>query len=66
MLLGANSLVTTVIGSPVLAATVVPMLNFSGLAESVRILLPLNEELEVSSRNGCIGNSCICLAHPTL
>ena len=51
--LGSNSSVTTVIGSPVLAATVGPMINFSGLAESVRILLRLNEELEVRSRNGC-------------
>ena len=56
--LGSNSSVTTVIGSPVLAATVGPMLNFSGLAEPVRILLRLNEELEVSSRNGCKKQLC--------
>ena len=38
---------TTVVGSPVLAATVGPGLDFVGLAEPVRILLRLNEELEV-------------------
>ena len=53
MLPETNSTVTTVIGSPVLAATVGRRLNFSGLAEPVRILLQLNQELEVSSRNGC-------------
>ena len=44
-----NDSVTTVVGSPVLAATVGPRLNFSGLDEPVRILLRLNE-LEVSNR----------------
>ena len=44
-----NASVTTVVGSPVLTATVGPRLNFSGLDEPVRILLRLNE-LEVSNR----------------
>ena len=35
--------VTTVVGSPVLAATVGPGLNFTGLEEPVRILLRMNE-----------------------
>ena len=39
-----NTTVTTVVGSPVLAATVGPGLNFSELEESVRILLWLNEQ----------------------
>ena len=43
-----NASVTTVVGSPVLKATVGPGLNFSGLVEPVRISLRLNE-LEVSS-----------------
>ena len=43
-----NASVTTVVGSPVLAASVGPGLNFNGLVEPVRILLRLNE-LEVSS-----------------
>ena len=42
-----NATVTTVVGSPVLAATVGPGLNFSGLVDPVRILLRLNE-MEVS------------------
>ena len=42
-----NASITTVVGSPVLAATVGPGLNFSGLVEPVRISLRLNE-LEVS------------------
>ena len=45
-----NATVTTVVGSPVLAATVGLQLSFSGLAEPVRILLRLNE-LGVSDRN---------------
>ena len=57
--LGSNSSVTTVIGSPVLAATVGPMLSFSGLAEPVRILLRLNEELEVSIVEMGVRNSCV-------
>ena len=40
---GTNTTVTTVVGSPVLAATVGPGLNFSGLVDPVRILLRLNE-----------------------
>ena len=39
--------ITTVVGSPVLAATVGPGLNFVRLAEPVRILLRLNEELDL-------------------
>ena len=39
-----NSSITAVVGSPVLAATVGPGLDF---VEPVRILLRLNEELEV-------------------
>ena len=35
--------VTTVVGSPVLVATVGPGLNFTGLEEPVRILLRMNE-----------------------
>ena len=42
-----NASITTVVGSPVFAATVGPGLNFSGLVEPVRISLRLNE-LEVS------------------
>ena len=42
-----NASITTVVGSPVFAATVGPGLNFSGLVEPVRISLQLNE-LEVS------------------
>ena len=41
--------VTTVVGTPVLAATVGSGLNFSNLAEPVRVLLRLNE-LEVSDK----------------
>ena len=43
-----NSSITIVAGSPVLAATVGSELNSSGMAEPVRILLRLNEELEGS------------------
>ena len=45
---GTNTTVTTVVGSPVLAATVGPGLNFSGLVDPVRILLRLNELGQVS------------------
>ena len=44
-----NSSSTTVVGSPVLAATVGSGLDFNGLAEPVRILLRLNQ-LGVSDR----------------
>ena len=44
--LETNSFITTVVGSPVLAATVGPGLSFFDLDEPVRILLRLNEELE--------------------
>ena len=49
--------VTTVVGSPVLAATVGPGLNFSGLEEPVRILLRKNE-LEVSA-GWCVRGDCM-------
>ena len=42
-----NASITTVVGSPVLAVSVGPGLNFNGLVEPVRISLRLNE-LEVS------------------
>ena len=50
-----NSSITTVVGSPVLAATVGPGLNFVGLAEPVRILLRLNEELDLR-----VGSDSVC------
>ena len=50
-----NASVTTVVGSPVLAVSVGPGLNFSGLVEPVRIKLQLNE-LEVS-REGDVHES---------
>ena len=46
-----NASTTTVVGSPVLAATVGFGQNFNGLAEPVTILLELNQ-LEVSDING--------------
>ena len=46
-----NASTTTVVGSPVLAATVGFGQNFNGLAEPVTILLQLNQ-LEVSDING--------------
>ena len=45
-----NSSSTTVVGSPVLAATVGSGLDFNGLAESVTIMLRLNQ-LGVSDKN---------------
>jgi len=56
-----NSSITTVVGSPVLAATVGPGLNFVGLVEPVRILLRLNEELEVGEQNMCEVLQCVCV-----
>ena len=50
-----NASVTTVVGSPVLAVSVGPGLNFSGLVEPVRLKLQLNE-LEVS-REGDVHES---------
>ena len=47
---GTNETITTIVGSPVLGATVGPGLSFSNLAEPVRILLRLNE-LEVGYGN---------------
>jgi len=48
-----NSSITTVVGSPVFAATVGPGLNFVELSEPVRVLLQLNEQvdLEVGGMN---------------
>ena len=46
---GTNTSVTTVLGSPVLAATTGVGLKFSGLKEPVRILLQLNE-MDVSDK----------------
>jgi len=50
-----NSSIRTVVGSPVLAATVGPGLNFVELPEPVRVLLRLNEEvdLEVGGMDMC-------------
>ena len=50
-----NSSIRTVVGSPVLAATVGPGLNFVELAEPVRVLLRLNEQvdLEVGGMKMC-------------
>ena len=45
-----NASTTTVVGSPVLAATVGSGLNFNGLAEPVTIMLRLNQ-LGVSDKN---------------
>ena len=45
-----NDSVTAVVGSPILATTVGPGLNFSGLEEPVSIFLRLND-LGVSDRN---------------
>ena len=56
-----NSSITSVVGSPVLAATVGPGLNFTGLVEPVRILLRLNEELEVGEQNMCEVLRCVCV-----
>ena len=56
-----NATITTVVGSPVLSATVGPGLNFSNLTEPVRILLRLNE-LEVSDKyEKCLYNIIITL-----
>ena len=46
----AQGSAATVVGSPVLAATIGSGLNFSGLVDPVRILLRLNE-MEVSDKN---------------
>ena len=53
-----NATVTTVVGSPVLAATVGLQLNFSKLEEPVSIFLRLNE-LGVSDRNVYMRGDCI-------
>ena len=55
-----NASVTTVVGSPVLAVSVGPGLNFSGLVEPVRIKLQLNE-LEVSREGDVCFNLCVSL-----
>ena len=53
-----NATVTTVVGSPVLAATVGLQLSFSELKEPVSILLRLNE-LGVSDWNVCECFKCM-------
>ena len=51
--------ITTVVGSPVLAATVGTGLDFAELSEPVRILLRLNMELDprVGGEQGCCNGS---------
>jgi len=57
-----NSSITTVVGSPVLAATctVGSELSSIGMAEPVRILLQLNEELEVRGQKVSDILCCVC------
>ena len=55
-----NSSITTVVGSPVLAATVGSELSSIGMAEPVRILLQLNEELEVRGQKVSDVLCCVC------
>ena len=47
-----NATITTVVGSPVLSATVGSEQNFSNLTEPVRVLLRLHE-LEVGNQDLC-------------
>ena len=55
-----NISVTTVVGSPVLAATVGPGLNFSGLVDPVRISLRLNDlGVSVNDFNLCVSFDCL-------
>ena len=49
---GTNASITTVVGSPVLSATVGSEQNFSNLTEPVRVLLRLHE-LEVGNQDLC-------------
>ena len=49
---GTNASITTVVGSPVLSATVGSGQNFSNLTEPVRVLLRLHE-LEVGNQDVC-------------
>ena len=56
---GRNASITTVVGSPVLAVTVGSGLNFTNLAEPVRILLRLIE-MEVRDRDACVFNFSAC------
>ena len=61
---GMNTSFTTVVGSPVFAATVGLRQRFSGLTEPVRILLRLND-LGVSDRNVCGSSSVFVCVLPT-
>ena len=55
-----NTSVTTVVGSPVLAATVGPGLNFSGLVDPVVISLRLNDlGVSVDEFNLCVSFDCL-------
>ena len=55
-----NTSVTTVVGSPVLAATVGPGLNFSGLVDPVMISLRLNDlGVSVDDFNLCVSFDCL-------
>ena len=55
-----NTSVTTVVGSPVLAATVGPGLNFSGLVDPVVISLRLNDlGVSVHEFNLCVSFDCL-------
>ena len=55
-----NSSITIVVGSPVLAATVGSELSSIEMAEPVRILLQLNEELEVRDQKVSDILCCVC------
>ena len=55
-----NSSIRTVVGSPVLAATVGPGLNFVELAEPVRVLLRLNEEVGGMNTCGILVSGACC------
>ena len=55
---GTNASITTVVGAPILSATVGSGQNFSDLTEPVRILLRLHE-LEVGCMEMC--EECMCV-----
>ena len=57
---GTNASITTVVGSPVLSATVGPGQNFSNLTEPVRVLLRLHE-LEVGNQDVCEKCILVCV-----
>ena len=57
---GTNTSVTTVVGSPVLAATVGRGLNFNGLVDPVRISLRLNDlGVSVDDFNSSVSFDCL-------